>query len=590
VHRDELEERAKSADIRPLKIVWPFLRPYRQQLLLALLFLVVAAATTLVLPYAVRQMIDLGFSPENSAIIDRYFWGLFGVVLVMELAVGLRFYFVSWLGERVVADIRDAVYRNVIDQSPTFFETTRTGEVLSRINTDTTLVQTVVGSSASVALRSAVMLLGSMVLLVITSAELASYMLLVIPVVILPIVVLGRWVRRLSRESQDRIADFSAIASETISAVQTVQAFTQSEREKVRFGESVARAFATAHRRIGSRVVMSVLVGLLIFGAIIFVLWMGAKAVIAGDITGGLLSQFILYSVIAAGAAGALTEVWGDVQRAAGAMERIAELLNCEPEIRAPEAPVELARVGGGSLAFEQVRFCYPGRPDAAVFEDLSFRVSPGETVALVGPSGAGKTTIFQLLMRFYDPQQGRVLLNSVPIRDCDPEAVRGRFALVPQDTVIFSGNARDNIAYGRPDADENTILEAARVAHAHEFIRELPDGYDTYLGERGVRLSGGQKQRISIARAVLKNPQILLLDEATSSLDAESERLVQEALDELQKTRTTLVIAHRLATVRQADRILLIDQGRLVAEGDHDSLLGRSELYSRLASLQFAA
>jgi ATP-binding cassette subfamily B protein len=586
---NDLEQRPKASSIKPLRAVWPFVRPYRLQLVLALVFLTVAAAATLILPYAVRQMIDLGFSPENAESLDRYFWGLFVVVLVMQAAAGLRFYWVSWIGERVVADIRDGVYRNIMVQSPAFFEITRTGEVLSRLNTDTTLVQTVVGSSASIALRSLVMLLGAVVLLIGTSPQLATYMAGVIPLVLVPIIVMGRWVRRLSRDSQDRIADFSALASEALNAVQTVQSYNQDRREADRFGESVEVAFDTAHRRIRARVLLAVLVGFLVFGSIVFVLWMGARAVVAGDMTGGVLSQFILYAVIAAGAAGALTEVWGEVQRAAGAMERIVELIKARPDIRAPDQPRELPADGRGELRFESVSFSYPGRPDTPVIDGLQFNVTPGETVALVGPSGAGKTTVFQLLLRFYDPSTGEICLDGVPLVEADPRAVRERFALVAQETIIFSGDALDNIRYGRPDASEAEVQRAAEVAHADEFIRELPKGYQTFLGERGVRLSGGQRQRIAIARAVLKDPEILLLDEATSALDAESERLVQQALDDLQRDRTTLVIAHRLATVREADRILVIDRGQLVAMGRHEQLTEDSRLYAHLAELQFA-
>ena len=584
------ENRPTAKSARPLAALLPFVWPYRMQMGLALLFLMLAAAATLSLPIAVRQVIDLGFSQANAEVINTYFWALFAVAVLMAFSSGLRFYWVSWLGERVVADIRDALYRKIISMSPAFFEVTRTGEVLSRLNTDTTLVQTVVGSGASIALRSVVMLLASSVMLFITSAKLALYMALVIPLVLLPILITGRWVRRLSRASQDRIADFSAIASETINAVQTVQAFNQSEREAKSFAAAVETAFATAKRRILARVMLSISVILLVFGAIVLVLWMGARAVLSGDMTGGLLSQFILYSVMAASATGALSEVWGEVQRAAGAMERIAELLAAKPEIAAPAKPLPMPSTGQGRIEFRNVSFNYPARPDTQALKELSFEGRPGETVALVGPSGAGKTTIFQLLLRFYDPTEGEVLIDGVNLTQTDPLWVRQQLALVPQDTVIFSSNALENIRYGNPGVDLAAVQQAARVAHADQFIDALPDGYQTFLGERGVRLSGGQKQRLSIARAVLKDPKILLLDEATSSLDAESERLVQSALEDLQSDRTTLVIAHRLATVRQADRILVLDDGCIVAAGSHRQLLSRSALYARLAKLQFAA
>ena len=584
------EDRPRARSVRPLRAVWPFVRPYRGRLLLALLFLVLGAAAALVLPAAVREMIDMGFSRANAAVIDRYFLAFFGVAAVMALAAGLRFYFVSWIGERVVADLRAAVYDRVIRMNPEFFEITRTGEVLSRLNTDTTLVQTVVGSSASIALRSAVMLVGASVLLALTSPRLAGLMALVIPLVILPIAVFGRWVRRLSRESQDRIADFSALAGETLNAVQTVQAFGQDRRESSRFSRSVNDAFITAIRRTVARSSMSISIVMLVFGAIVLVLWSGAKSVIAGAMSGGELSQFILYAVMAAGAAGALTEVWGDVQRAAGAMERLAELLVARARITIPAEPVPFPAPARGEVAVEHLTFRYPSRPETPALDNLSFRIAPGETVALVGPSGAGKTTVFQLLLRFYDPTEGRILVDGVDLTSTHPDWLRERLAVVPQDTVIFSDDALENIRYGRPDADEAAVRQAARLAHADGFIEALPDGYHTHLGERGVRLSGGQRQRIAIARALLRDPSILLLDEATSALDAESERQIQAAIEEISADRTTLIIAHRLATVRHADRILVLDGGRLVASGRHDQLVADNPLYARLARLQFAA
>ena len=509
---------------------------------------------------------------------------------VMALAIGLRFYFVSWLGERIVADVRDAVYQRVIRMSPEFFEITRTGEVLSRLNTDTTLVQTVVGSSASIALRSAVMLLGAGTLLVLTSPRLAGLMALVIPLVIIPIVAFGRWVRRLSRDSQDRIADFSAMAGETLGAVQTVQSFNQDDREASRFGESVTRAFRTAIQRTLARASMSVSIILLVFGSIVLVLWVGAKSVIAGTMTGGELSQFILYAVICASSAGALTEVWGEVQRAAGAMERLAELLTSRPAIEPPADPKPMPVPPRGAICFDRLSFAYPSRPEARVLRDLSFEIAAGETVALVGPSGAGKSTLFQLLLRFYDPLEGGISIDGIDLRDAALSELRSRIAVVPQDTVIFSADAFENIRYGVPDASEEEVRTAARHAHANEFIEQLPEGYRTFLGERGVRLSGGQRQRLAIARALLRDPPILLLDEATSALDAESERQIQAAIEEIAATRTTLIIAHRLATVRNADRILVLDEGRIVASGPHEALLASNPLYAHLAELQFAA
>lgn len=587
---EAIQDRPLARSARPLREVWPFLKRYRWRLAGAIVFLLAGAAATLVLPIAVRQMIDLGFGVENAEAIDRYFLAFFLIAAIMALAVGMRYYFVTWIGERIVADLRDAVYRRVIAMSPAFFEVTRTGEVLSRLNTDTTLVQTVVGSSASIALRSALMLVGAGALLVLTSPKLAGLMALVIPLVVLPIVFFGRWVRRLSRQSQDGIADFSALAGETLNAVPTVQAFNQGEREASRFGAAVDRAFRLAIRRTLATAAMSISITLLVFGAIVLVLWVGAKAVIAGTMTAGELSQFILYALIAAGSSGALTEVWGDVQRAAGAMERIAELLASRSAIASPAVPRPMPTPARGEIHFDAVSFAYPSRPDTDVLRELSCVIEAGETVALVGPSGAGKSTIFQLLLRFYDPRTGAIRIDGVDLRDADPDAFRSRIAVVPQDTVIFSANALENIRYGRPDADEGAVITAACAAHAHDFIVDLAEGYETFLGERGVRLSGGQRQRLAIARALLRDPPILLLDEATSALDAESERQIQAAIEEISATRTTLIIAHRLATVRHADRILVLDQGRLAAAGTHDELIAANPLYAHLAKLQFAA
>ncbi|MEO1575919.1 MAG: ABC transporter transmembrane domain-containing protein, partial [Pseudomonadota bacterium] len=560
--------------VRPLRRLLPFVRPYVSSILLALLFMGIAAAATLYLPVAVRGMIDEGFNADNAGQIDRHFFVLFGVAMVMGIAAAARFYWVSWIGERVTADIRAAVYGHIVWMSPAFFERTRTGEVLSRLNTDTTLIQTVVGSSASIALRSGLMLIGAATLLVLTSPRLAGMMAFVIPVVLVPILVFGRKVRTLSRDSQDRVADFSALANESIAAITTVQSFTAEDHETRRFAGQVERAFDTARRRILFRSFMTVCIVLLVFGAISFVMYKGATAVAAGDMTAGTLGQFVLYAVLTASSTAALSEVWGEVQRAAGATERIVQLLDITPDIRSPEKPTTLPSPSQGALAFRDVTFHYPSRPDAPVFEGLSFEVAPGETVALVGPSGAGKTTVLQLLLRFYDVQGGSVSVDGVDVRDAELTDLRMRFGLVAQDSVIFSTSAMENIRYGRPDASDADVLAAAHAANAHDFIADLPDGYDSHLGERGVRLSGGQRQRIAIARALLRDPPVLLLDEATSALDAISEDVVQRALERLMASRTTLVIAHRLATVQDADRILVLNEGGVVAQGRHAELM----------------
>jgi ATP-binding cassette subfamily B protein len=573
--------------IGPLTRLWQFVRPHRLTLALAMLVLVIAAAAALVLPVAVRQMIDLGFSRANTEHIDRYFLLLFAVAAVLGLFTAARFYLVSWLGERVVADIRSAVYQHVIGMSPSFFEITRTGEVLSRLTTDTTLIQVVVGSSMSMALRNVLLVSGGLVMLAITSLRLTGYTVGLLLVVVLPIIVFGRKVRKLSRATQDRVADSSAMAGEKLNAVSTVQAFTQTQREAARFGESVEASFVTALRRIRARATLTAIMIVMVFGSIVLVLWLGARAVLDGSMTAGELSQFVLYAVMVASGIGALSEVWGDVQRAAGATERLMELLAAKTDIVAPEKPVPLP-APRGALAIEHVTFFYPSRPDHPALADVTIEVRSGETVAMVGPSGAGKSTLFQLLLRFYDPQHGRVLIDGVDIADADPDVVRGRIGIVPQDTVIFSADAMENIRYGRAGATDAEVQAAARAAIADEFIERLPEGYRTFLGERGVRLSGGQRQRIAIARAILKNPPVLLLDEATSALDAESERQVQAALEYLMKNRTTLVIAHRLATVRKASRIIVLDDGHIVATGTHDSLVAEDGLYARLAALQF--
>jgi len=574
-------------NLAPLIQLGQFLRPYRGRLALAMVVLTLASAAALVVPIAVRQVIDMGFSRENAAHINEYFLYLFGVAVALGAFVAARFYLVSWLGERVVADIRSAVYKHVISMSPAFFEVTRTGEVLSRLTTDTTLIQVVVGTSISMALRNLMMLVGALVMMGFSSPRLTGLTVVMLLVVVLPIILFGRAVRRLSRDSQDRVADSSALAGEKLNAIAIVQAYTQEGRECADFDAAVEASFQTALRRISARTALTAIIIIMAFGAVVLVLWLGARAVLDGSMSAGQLSQFILYTVMAAASIGALAEVWGDVQRAAGATERLMELLAARPAIAVPERPVALP-APRGEILIEGLTFHYPSRPDHPALAELTLHVKPGETVALVGPSGAGKSSLFQLLLRFYDPQQGRISLDGVDIAQADPLAVRGRIGIVPQDTVIFSANALENIRYGRADASDEEVKAAARAAVADEFIERLPDGYLSFLGERGVRLSGGQRQRIAIARAILKNPPLLLLDEATSALDAESEQQVQIALEHLVRGRTTLVIAHRLATVRKADRIVVLDDGRIVASGTHETLSRAGGLYARLAELQF--
>ena len=582
-----------KAPLSMIKGLLPFMAPYRQRFAFAGIALVVAATATLAIPYAFKQMIDLGFGGGgNSAHIDRYFLALFGVACVMAVATAARFYSVSWLGERVTADIRTAVYGHVLQQSPQFFETTRTGEVLSRLTTDTTLIQTVVGTSISMGLRNVLLFIGGLSMMMVTSFKLSSIIIVMLLAVVLPIVFFGRRVRKLSRDSQDRVADASALAGEVLNAMPTVQAFTQEAAESVRFGAAVNTAFSTAIRRIRARSLLTVVAILLVFGAIVFVLWLGAHAVIEGRMTGGDLGQFILYAALVAGAIGALAEVLGEIQRAAGATERLLELLSTQTPVSSPDIPRKLpTRVTlGAALALDSVTFHYPSRPLTAALNDTSIDIRPGETIAVVGPSGAGKTTLFQLLLRFYDPQQGSITLDGIDIRALALADLRDAIGIVPQDSVTFSANALENIRYGRPDAGDAEVIAAARLAAAHEFIEKLPEGYHSFLGERGVRLSGGQRQRIAIARAMLKNPPLLLLDEATSALDAESERLVQGALEAAMVGRTTLIIAHRLATVKRADRILVMDEGRIVETGTHAELVANGGLYAHLAALQFHA
>lgn len=581
-------DRPKGRNLRPLWSLLPFVRPYLGTLFLAMGALLVASGALLLTPIAVRYVIDFGFTSKDAASIDRYFFYLLGVVVLLGLFGAARAYFLTWLGERVVADIRDSVYRHVIRMDPSFFEITKIGEVLSRLTADTTLIQSISGVGLSIILRSSIQFVGALTLLGITNLKLMGYIVFIMPLVLIPILAIGRWVRRLSRDSQDRIADASGLATETLTAAQTVQAFTAEEMESQRFGDMIQISFETAVRRVKARALFSMAAITGLFSALIIVLWIGARAVLAGDMSGGELSQFVLYAMFVAVSGASLSEQWGELQRAAGAMERLLELLHAEPQIKAPEDPVELPAVRQGRVRFDNVSFNYPSRPDTKALDAFSIDIKPGEKVAFVGPSGAGKSTTFQLLMRFYDPQVGRVLVDGVDVAQARPEDVRARIGVVPQETVIFGASARDNIRFGRPGATDEEIEEAARAAAADEFIRQLPEGYETYLGERGTRLSGGQKQRIAIARAILKDPPILLLDEATSSLDAQSERLVQQALDYLETGRTTVIIAHRLATVLKADRIVVINEGRLVDAGSHEELVGRDPLYARLAELQF--
>ena len=583
----EAAGRRKGRDIKVLLRLLPFVMAYRGVLVLAGLFLLVAAAASLAVPVGVRQMIDHGFSKENGGVIDRYFLLLIAVSVLLGLASAARFFCISWIGERVVADLRQTLYNHVLGLSPSFFEVTRTGEIISRITTDTTLIQTAVGSSVSVALRNVVLLLGGIAMLLATSGRLAGLVLIAVPAVVVPLILMGRVIRRLSRASQDRVADTSAYAAETLNAVQTVQAFTHEPIDRARFAGAVGDVFKAAVRRLKARAAMIALVFILIFCSIVGVLWAGARSVLAGTMTGGELIQFMLYAVFVATAVGALSEVWGEIQQAAGAAERLFELLSTEPAISAPPVPHRLPQPAQGSISFDRVEFAYPMRPSVPALRGISLDIKPGETVALVGPSGAGKTTVFQLLQRFYDPTKGAIRIDGIDILEADPVEVRSRLAFVPQETVIFGDTALENVRYGRPTATEDEIRAACVAAQAAGFIEAMPQGYHTFLGERGVALSGGQRQRIAIARAILRDAPILLLDEATSALDAESERLVQIALETLMRRKTTIVIAHRLATVQKADRIIVMDGGTIIAQGTHAQLVAEGGLYARLAQLQ---
>ncbi len=585
--------RPATSHPRALGGLLPFLRPYRARIALALLFLVAAAAATLVLPVALKSLIDGGLveaGPGDRLLALRgHFLALFGVGVAMGVFSALRFYMVSWLGERITADLRNAVYAHVVRQSPEFFETTQTGEVLSRLTTDTTLVQTVVGSSLSLGLRNTVMGLGALAMLVVTNPRVMLPVLGILALVVLPTLIIGRRVRKLSRASQDRVADSSAIAAEVLNAIPVVQSYTQQQRESGRFADATERAFETARRRTQVRAVLVAFIVIATFGALLWGLYQGTQAVLRGDITAGHLGQTVVYVIVLAGSVAVLSEVYGDLLRAAGATERLMELLHARSPVSEPLQARALPPVAGGSsVDFDQVVFHYPSRPSQPALQDFSLAVQPGETVALVGPSGAGKSTVLQLLLRFYDVQAGQIRVDGVPVAELPLDALRQRIGLVPQDSTVFSASALDNIRYGRPDASDAEVQQTARAAFAHDFIMALPEGYATHLGERGVRLSGGQRQRISIARALLKNPPLLLLDEATSALDAESERMVQAALESAMQGRTTLVIAHRLATVLRADRIVVMEQGRIVDIGTHAELVARGGLYARLAAMQF--
>jgi len=580
-------ERPKGKSLRPLAALLPFLAPYRGRMFIALLALLVAAAAMLALPQALKNVIDEGFSAANAAAVDRYFLLLLLAAAVFAAFASLRMYLVNWIGERVVADLRSAVYQRVIRMDPAFFEVTKTGEVLSRLTTDTTLIQSLSGIGLSILLRSSVSFAGSLVLLLLTNLKLALIIFALIPTVLAPMLIFGRRVRRLSRDSQDRVADTSGLAGETLNAIQTVQAFTLETLHGKRYDDMVEQSFDTAVKRTRVRAWLIAAAIMTMFSAVTLVLWLGARSVLHGTMTGGDLAKFLSYAIFMGTSVAALSEMWGELQRASGAMERTVELLQSRPSIVTPANPVALPP-GRGEIAIEHLTFNYPSRPDTRALDDFDLTIAPGETVAFVGPSGAGKSTVFQLLLRFYDPTAGRILVDGVDIAAADPQAVRARIGLVPQETMIFGASARENIRYGRPGASDAEIEAAGRAAAADEFIGKLPEGYDTFLGERGARLSGGQKQRIAIARAILKNPPILLLDEATSSLDSESERLVQDALEKLMRNRTTLVIAHRLATAINSDRIVVIDRGRIVGMGRHEQLLRDNALYARLAALQF--
>ena len=583
------EDREKSKSVGPIRGLLPFIRPYRAMVLLAGIALVLTASLSLILPLAVRRVVD-GFSAGSDTLLDQYFGAAIGVAALLAVGTGLRYYLVTRLGERVVADIRCAVYDRMIGMSPAFFERIMTGEVLSRITTDTTLILSVISSSVSIALRNILILLGGLAFMLATSPKLAGLVLLIVPVVIVPIILLGRRVRNLSRVNQDKIAESSGNASETLLAAQTVQAFTHEVQSRVKFAEVTEESYVAARLRIKVRAAMTVIVIFLIFTGVLGVLWIGARDVRLDVMSPGELVQFVIYAIMVAGSVAALSEIWGELQRAAGATERLVELLNASDSVSDPARPVAMPAKSAGEIGFENVTFRYPARPTIVALDQVSFSVHAGETVALVGPSGAGKSTIFQLLLRFFDPALGRVVLDGVDLKSMERADFRKAIAIVPQDPVIFATSARENIRFGRPGATDVEVEDAAKAAAAHDFLSALPDGYDSFVGERGVMLSGGQKQRIAIARAILRAAPVLLLDEATSALDAESELAVQQAVEAMAADRTTLIVAHRLATVKKADRIIVFDQGRVVATGTHKALVAQGGLYARLAKLQFTA
>jgi ATP-binding cassette, subfamily B, bacterial len=588
--RFNLPDRPRSRNYAYLRRTYAFMRPYTRQLVYFFIALVITSGATLSMGLGIKFLIDKGLSARDPALLNEGLAIVLAIVVVIAIGTFVRFYYISWIGERVVADIRKAVFSQILRLNPGFFETTKTGEILSRLTTDTSLLQTVVGSSLSIAIRNTFSLVGGIGMLLYTNVRLAGLVALVVPAVIVPIVWFGRRVRKLSRESQDRVADVGSYAEENLNAIRTVQAYVHEDIDRDFFNRNVERALTTAMRRIFARAAMGAIVILMVFGAIAVVLWAGGRGVIAGEISPGDLSAFIFYAVTVAAAVGSVSEVMGDLQRAAGATERLVELLETQPEIAVPADPKPMPVPARGAVTFDNVTFHYPSRPDTAALHGLSLTVTPGEHVALVGPSGAGKSTVFQLLLRFYDPRSGSISIDGMDLREVDPRDARSRIAIVAQDPVIFAADAMENIRYGRPTASDAEVIAAAESAAALEFITKLPEGMKSFLGERGVRLSGGQKQRIAIARAILRDPAVLLLDEATSALDAESERLVQTALERLMIGRTTMVIAHRLATVVNADRIAVIDDGRLVATGRHDQLLVSNPLYARVAALQFSA